>query len=90
VAAVAAEVCEDLAGKLVDHLNVALEVEARLRSVFMALNARGNAGDSAARHASEKITVMITAAKRGAGVPHDAESGAALLATLATHPGAKL
>jgi hypothetical protein len=33
---------------------------------------------------------MITAAKRGAGVPHDATSGAALLAALAEDPGAKL
>jgi hypothetical protein len=90
VAAVAIEVCEDLAGELTEHLNVALKVEARLRSVFMALNAKGNAGDAEAGHAAEKITAMIIAAKRGAGVPHDATSGQALLAALAEDPGAKL
>jgi hypothetical protein len=79
-----------MARELTDHLNVALKVEARLRSVFMALNAKGNAGDADAGHAAEQIMMMITAAKRGAGVPHDATSGAALLATLATDPGAKL
>jgi hypothetical protein len=88
VAAVAIEVCEDLARELTEHLNVALQVEARLRSVFVALNAKGNAGDSAAGHAAEKITVMITAAKRGAGVPHDATSGPRLLEALLTDPEA--
>jgi hypothetical protein len=88
--AVAVEVYEDLARELTTHLNVALTVEARLRSVFVALNAKGNAGDAEAGHAAEKITAMITAAKRGAGVPHDAQSGAALLAALAEDPGAKL
>jgi hypothetical protein len=90
VAAVAVEVCEDLARELTQHLNVALQVEARLRSVLLALNAKGNAGDSSAGHAAEKITGMITAAKRGAGVPHDATSGPALLEALCEDPGAKL
>ena len=90
VAAVAIEVCEDLARELTEKLTAALAVEARARSVIASLHARGNTGDSAAGHAAEKITAMIIAAKRGAGVPHDATSGPALLEALCVDPGATL
>jgi hypothetical protein len=90
VAAVAIEVCEAEGHELTAAINRVLGIEARLLSLRNALNAKGNAGDAEAGHAAEKITAMITATKRGAGVPHDATSGQALIEALATDPEAKL
>jgi hypothetical protein len=89
VAAVAIEVCEAEGTELTAAVNRVLAIEARLLSLRNALNAKGNAGDADAGHAAQKITAMITAAKRAGGAPHDAESGLQLLAVLCEDPGAK-
>lgn len=81
---------DEVAGELTAALNQALIIEARLIGLHNALLERARGGDSSAGHAAERIAVMIRAAKRNAGVPHNAESGRRLLAALADDPGAKL
>jgi hypothetical protein len=84
-------VAAGVADELTQSLNEALKVEARLLSLHNALLERARDGtNSSAGYAAERIAAIIRAAKRSAGVQHNAESGRRLLAALATDPGAKL
>jgi hypothetical protein len=80
-----------VAGELTEALNAALTIEARLIGLQNALLERARDGtNSSAGHAAERLAIVIRAAKRAAGVKHNAESGRRLLAALASDPGAKL
>jgi hypothetical protein len=79
-----------VAGELTEALQ-AITIEAKLIGLHNALLERARDGtNSSAGHAAEKLSVMIRAAKRSAGVRHNAESGRRLLAALASDPGATL
>ena len=79
----------DVAGELTEAINQALTIEAKLLGLHGALLERARTNPSAG-HAAERIAVIIRAAKRSAGVRHNAESGRRLLAALCEDPGAKL
>jgi hypothetical protein len=88
---VACVVADAVAGRLTEALNQSLTIEAQLLCVHHALLERArDRTNSGAGHAAERIAVMIRAAKRNAGVPHNSESGRWLLQALATNPKATL
>jgi hypothetical protein len=89
-AALAVEVCADLAAEFTGHLNTALAVEATIRSVLEALRERAARGDPGMGAAAERITSSLRKAREEAGVPRDNENGRRLLDALATDPTARL
>jgi hypothetical protein len=88
---VAVLVANDVAGELTDAINKSLSIEARLLGLHSNLIERArDHTNSRAAHAAERIAVIIRAAKRSAGVRHNAESGRRLLAALCEDPMADL